>query len=466
MRTKAIADLGGKAARCLLAMALALLGLVVATPEKAHADEATIYVSDEHLDFTQYDSNTGNSWADTFMYINGEVVMCIDITETVVDGASYWAEGMDADMAMRIGLYDRYLWEAYPGWGRATHYGYLQYMIWCEYTPGYMDAYVTPGPSDFWDVYGAAKSYYESNRDNFEAWGTEWHSSSSQNVCVIARLVELGSVELTKTSGSTKLTDGNGCYSLEGAVYRIYSDSACTSLVDSMTTDADGHARADRVTSGDYWVKEISPSPGYALDGSAYPVTVSAGQTAAVNGGSVVEVPKSDPVGMLVAKVDADLGAQPQGAASLEGAEFTVAFYKGQYATAADAEASGAADRTWTFRTDADGFCTSPRSTRRAGPISTTSRTARPRRCRSAPRSSRRPRRRKATCSTTAQETPPRSSASRSPTTGRSARASTRSTSPRRPRASCAAASTSARSTPRPETSRRATQPSQARYST
>ena len=114
MRTKAIKDLGCKATRCLLAVALAFLGLVGVEPERAYADEATIYVSDEHLDFTQYDSYTDNTWSDTFMYINGEVVMCIDITESVVDGASYWAEGMDADMAMRIGLYDRYPWEAYP----------------------------------------------------------------------------------------------------------------------------------------------------------------------------------------------------------------------------------------------------------------------------------------------------------------------------------------------------------------
>jgi len=356
MRTKAIKDLGCKAARCLLAVALAFLGLVGVEPERAYADEATIYVSDEHLDFTQYDSYTDNTWSDTFMYINGEVVMCIDITESVVDGASYWAEGMDAGMAMRIGLYDRYLWEAYPGWGAATHYGYLQYMIWCEYTPGYMDAYVTPGPSDFWDVYGAAKSYYESNKDNFEAWGTEWHSSSSQNVCVIARLVELGGVELTKTSGSAKLTDYNGCYSLAGAVYGIYSDSGCSDLAASMTTDADGYAYAGHLKSGDYWVREIEPSPGYALDESSYPVTVSAGETAAVNGGTVSEIAKSDPVGMLVAKADADLGSQPQGAASLEGAEFTVAFYKGQYATAAEAEASGEADRTWVLKTDSDGF--------------------------------------------------------------------------------------------------------------
>lgn len=368
MRTKLAAGIGGKALRCLLVAALALSGIMVAAPGRAHADEATIHVSDDHLNFTQHDSNTDNTWSDTFMYINGEVVMCIDITSTVVDGASYWAEGMDADMAMRIGLYDRYLWEAHPGWGDATHYGYLQYMIWCEYTPGYMDAYVTPGPSDFWDVYDAAKSYYESNKGSFEAWGTEWHSSSSQNVCVIARLVELGSVELTKTSGATKLTAHNGCYSLEGAVYGIYSDKKCTDLVDSIATDASGYARKDRLSSGDYWVKEIEPSPGYALDGKAYPVTVSAGQTTTVNGGTVKETPKSDSVDMLVAKADPDLGGQPQGAASLKGAEFTVAFYKGHYQNAADAESSGKADRTWVLKTDADGSCRLADSYKVSGP--------------------------------------------------------------------------------------------------
>ena len=369
MKTKAISTAGGKVMRILLALLIAIPGLAwMAKPGKAYAAEASIYVSGEQLDFRQYDSNTGNSWADNIMYIDGEIAMCIDVTTTVVDGAWYWSEGMSADMAMRIGLYDRYLSEAYPWWGYATHYGYLQYMVWCEYNAGYMDAYVSPDPSDFWDVYGAAKAYYEQNKGNFEAWGTEWHSSSSQSVCVIPRVTELGAVELVKASGSAELTDGNACYSLEGAVYGVYSDEACTELVASMTTDADGRARAERIKSGEYWVKEISPSPGYALDGSAYPVTVSAGQTAAVNGGTVSETAKSDPVGMLVAKADADLGGQPQGAASLEGAEFTVAFYKGHYATASDAEASGAAERTWVLRTDADGFCYLAEEYKASGP--------------------------------------------------------------------------------------------------
>lgn len=44
------------------------------------------------------------------------------------------------------------------------------------------------------------------------------------------------------------------------------------------------------------------------------------------------------------------------GNASLAGAEFTFRFYDGQYATAAEAEASGAPTRTWVFKTDEDGF--------------------------------------------------------------------------------------------------------------
>ena len=101
-------------------------------------------------------------------------------------------------MALRIGLYDRYMQEAYSSWGYLTRYGYLQFMIWCEYSPSYVDAYVTPDPSDFWDVYAGAKAYYEQNKDNFEAWGTEWHSDESQNVCIRRRLTQIGRVELTR----------------------------------------------------------------------------------------------------------------------------------------------------------------------------------------------------------------------------------------------------------------------------
>ena len=102
MQAKATPGTKGKMLRLLLAMALALAGAIGLSHVKAHAEEATLWVSDEYLDFRQYDSNTDNSWRDNIMYIDGEVVMCTDITALVVDGASYWSEGMDPDMAMRI----------------------------------------------------------------------------------------------------------------------------------------------------------------------------------------------------------------------------------------------------------------------------------------------------------------------------------------------------------------------------
>ncbi|MDD5925513.1 VaFE repeat-containing surface-anchored protein [Ellagibacter isourolithinifaciens] len=347
-----------KTLRCFLAIALALSSFLgIANPAKAYAAEASIWVSGDQLDFTQTDENTGNTWSDTFMYIDGEVAMCIDVTTSVVDGAWYWSQSMDSSMALRIGLYDKYLWDAYGWWSSATHYGYLQYMIWCEYSPGYMDAYVWPHNDDFWGIYASAKAFYEQNKDNFEAWGTEWHSDYSQNVCIIPHLTELGGVELTKTSGVQQLTDANGCYTLEGAEYGVFGNDSCTSLVGTIVTNADGYGYLGHLASGSYWVKETKRSEGYCLDPTIYPVTVEAGKTAAVNGGKVNELPKSDPIGMLVQKKDADTGeGAPQGAASLKDAEFTVSYYKDFFANAEAAAASGAAERTWVFKTDSDGF--------------------------------------------------------------------------------------------------------------
>ena len=77
MKTKAISTAGGKVMRILLALLIAIPGLAwMAKPGNA-------YVSGEQLDFRQYDSNTGNSWADNIMYIDGEIAMCIDVTTTV-----------------------------------------------------------------------------------------------------------------------------------------------------------------------------------------------------------------------------------------------------------------------------------------------------------------------------------------------------------------------------------------------
>lgn len=59
-----------------------------------------------------------------------------------------------------------------------------------------------------------------------------------------------------------------------GAVYGLYSDSACASLYDKLTTNADGKGTfAKSVDVGKtYYIKEITAPTGYELDETVYPV--------------------------------------------------------------------------------------------------------------------------------------------------------------------------------------------------
>lgn len=104
-----------------------------------------------------------------------------------------------------------------------------------------------------------------------------------------------GDIELTKTSEKANLTNGNPNYSLAGAVYRIYDDSACGSddRVASLTTDTNGKAKSKELDVGPYWVKEYKASPGYKLDTTKYKVTVESGETVEVGDtGKVTESPQ------------------------------------------------------------------------------------------------------------------------------------------------------------------------------
>ncbi len=56
-----------------------------------------------------------------------------------------------------------------------------------------------------------------------------------------------------------------------------------------------------------------------------------------------------DPVGILLRKTDAENGQGAQGAASLEGAEYTIKYFEAE-------TASGTPDRTWVFKTNSNGF--------------------------------------------------------------------------------------------------------------
>lgn len=110
------------------------------------------------------------------------------------------------------------------------------------------------------------------------------------------------------------------------------------------------------VDAGTYYVKETKAPKGFILDKKVYPVTVTAGKTAVLK---VKDLPQLDPVGVLLGKIDKETNQnKPQGSASLEGAEFTVKYYKTEpTGTQNPAEQGKTPERTWVFRTDEDGFC-------------------------------------------------------------------------------------------------------------
>lgn len=93
-------------------------------------------------------------------------------------------------------------------------------------------------------------------------------------------------LSLTKTSADPSVTDGNSCYSLEGAVYVIYSNPACTGELERITTDAEGKAiTTGNYGPGKYFAKEIRPSKGFLLDERIHTLTLGS------NGAVTVDLP-------------------------------------------------------------------------------------------------------------------------------------------------------------------------------
>jgi len=168
-----------------------------------------------------------------------------------------------------------------------------------------------------------------------------------------------GWLKIKKSSGAPSITDNNACYRLAGAQFGIYgtmSDAkADTGRLDTLTTDASGTTPVSgNLVPGTCYIRELVAPQGYQLDDTITAVAIDAGQTLTYD---AVDRPDGDTARGYVYKVDAETGAQqPQGAGSLAGAQFTIAYYDGYYNSAAAAAASGSPTRSWIQQTDARGM--------------------------------------------------------------------------------------------------------------
>lgn len=190
---------------------------------------------------------------------------------------------------------------------------------------------------------------------NFEAFML--YTGAGNQLILSFKYIPYGEIDLVKVTENPSMCEGNPLYSLKGAEYTVYSNEGLTEMAGVIVTDDDGYGKLGELFEGDYWVMETKRAPGHALDPTVYKTHVAPDETTRVNTRTVSDIAQSDPVGMLVGKVDGQTGEPAaQGDATLEGALFTVRYYAGDYPTAQAAEASGEPARTWVFETDADGF--------------------------------------------------------------------------------------------------------------
>lgn len=131
-------------------------------------------------------------------------------------------------------------------------------------------------------------------------------------------------------------------YSLAGATYRVSGSPNMDQNAGELIVNADGTSNTISLPAGTYYVKEITAPKGYNLDTNVYTVTVSSAETATLR---VKDEPKFDPLSIKLAKKSADT---PDKELSLEGAEYTVKYYKEK-----TEDTTGLTPfRTWVFKTD------------------------------------------------------------------------------------------------------------------
>ena len=168
--------------------------------------------------------------------------------------------------------------------------------------------------------------------------------------------VVAGKLSIHKSSANPGITDGNDCYSLEGAEFTVYN--AAGQSMGVLRTNANGDTNTLELPEGTYTVRETKPPKGY-LPAPDQQVTVRGGQQTTAQ---VSDKPASDPMSILVGKYDGDkeynANNLPQGSASPEGAEFTIEYFDTVDFDSYDAikKAGVKPTRSWVVRTNENGF--------------------------------------------------------------------------------------------------------------
>ncbi len=137
------------------------------------------------------------------------------------------------------------------------------------------------------------------------------------NLIIEMRMDLDGSIAINKQSSNPDITDGNDMYSLEGAVYGVYSSETDaydqSNALTTLTTDSNGYAQVDGLVQSTYYVREITPCPGYLLDDTIYTVAVEPEQVTYVGDDGVVYEEPENPDIEIIKSSDPESGSQVNG---------------------------------------------------------------------------------------------------------------------------------------------------------
>lgn len=314
-------------------------------------------------------------WNEGVIGINGQPTICIDAKTSFRDGIQYYptdaqAVGLNETEVTRLALYQEYIYNQRSDLDDLGKYFFTQLLVWRElneyYGWGWPNLHIFSGSASWTDLAfqeevltSAVNWVQEMERSGrYTGHGTFYVCEYWQAQAVLWLTENTGGLEMYKESENPSVTEGNAAYSLEGAQYGVYRDGGDYVNPDAViTTDANGYGKAENLPVGEYWIKELVPPKGYALnpDWSESTVSVPGGQM-----GVYYAKDKAihEPISVIVEKTDADQGEQPseEQLKKLEGARFEVKYYAVDPAVYdSDPADSGIAPaRTWVLETKYD----------------------------------------------------------------------------------------------------------------
>lgn len=345
---------------------LALATVVTALPTTTvHAESKQYWTESAErvgiIEKVMNDGSIGSKFNEGMMKVEGETAYCIDINtdfkngyKTRADASSRMSADQISDVALSLEYVKQY-GEAHKELNYKQVYLLEQCVVWqrlsvhlgwqCDNVRASYNE-IPKATQD--EVFAGAKAFVKENKGRYECGGYIY-SSEGQELGQFWAKLNVGNAKLQKTSSNASITDGNGNYSIAGATYGVFVDKDCTKQLATLTTDENGNTDVVEVTAGTVYIKELSAPAGYKVDKTVYSLIIKAGETATLN---VSDTPKVTDTLIEPFKIDMETQKDnPQGNASLAGAEFTWKYYAGFY-TKDNLPAE--ATRTWVTKTIAE----------------------------------------------------------------------------------------------------------------